>query len=180
MNRNPAPAVANVTATAMAGVPVDIVLPGSASGITLRIISQPQNGSVGIADGVATYFPFAGFTGTDTFTFSAYDGSKNSALATATVVAMANNPTLKAPSITTNPASMKLARGAAGTMNFWATGTPFLSYQWYKNGWPIAGATTGTLVFKSAASTDAATYVGVAKNSAGAKASKPATLTVGP
>ena len=31
------------------------------------------------------YFPNAGFTGSDTFTYAAWDGSKNSALATGTV-----------------------------------------------------------------------------------------------
>jgi hypothetical protein len=34
---------------------------------------------------VATYFPEPGFAGTDTFTFAAYDGAKNSALATGTI-----------------------------------------------------------------------------------------------
>jgi len=35
---------------------------------------------------VATYFPNSGSIGTDVFTFAAYDGSKNSSLATGTVV----------------------------------------------------------------------------------------------
>ena len=34
---------------------------------------------------MATYFPNPGFVGTDQFTFAAYDGSKNSDLATGTV-----------------------------------------------------------------------------------------------
>ena len=48
------------------------------SGATLRIISQPANGSVGLLNNVATYLPNPGFVGSDTFTFAAYDGSKNS------------------------------------------------------------------------------------------------------
>jgi PKD repeat protein len=51
----------------------------------LRIISQPANGSVGLSGGTATYFPNPGFIGTDSFTFAAYDGSKNSNLGTGTV-----------------------------------------------------------------------------------------------
>ena len=60
-------------------------LPGS--GATLRIISQATNGAVGLNTntGVATYFPNPGFVGIDQFTFAAYDGSKNSNLATGTV-----------------------------------------------------------------------------------------------
>ena len=61
--------------------------------VGLRIISQAANGSIGLNTntGVATYFPNPGFVGTDTFTFAAYDGSKNSNLATGTV-AVAQGP----------------------------------------------------------------------------------------
>jgi hypothetical protein len=67
---------------------VAILLPFTGPGATPRIISQAANGSVGLNTntGVATYFPNPGFVGTDHFTFAAYDGSKNSTLATGTVV----------------------------------------------------------------------------------------------
>ena len=67
---------------------VAILLPVTGPGATPRIISQAANGSVGLNTntGVATYFPNPGFVGTDHFTFAAYDGSKNSTLATGTVV----------------------------------------------------------------------------------------------
>jgi hypothetical protein len=65
---------------------VAMSLPATGTGLTLRIISQPADGSVGLSNNVATYFPNAGFVGSDTFTFAAYDGSKNSSLATGTVV----------------------------------------------------------------------------------------------
>lgn len=68
-----------------------MTLPATGSGLTLRIISQPANGSVGLNGAVATYFPDPGFVGTNKFTFAAYDGSKNSNLATGTV-AVAQGP----------------------------------------------------------------------------------------
>ncbi|WP_446812249.1 dockerin type I domain-containing protein (plasmid) [Methylomonas sp. 2BW1-5-20] len=77
MNTTPAPVTADVTATTVAGTPVDLTLPGNVAGVTLRILKQPQNGTVGLNNGIATYFPFEGFTGTDTFLFAGYDGSKN-------------------------------------------------------------------------------------------------------
>ncbi len=40
---------------------------------------------MGLLNNVATYFPNPGFVGTDTFTYAAYDGSKNSNLGTVTV-----------------------------------------------------------------------------------------------
>jgi hypothetical protein len=52
---------------------------------TLRIISQPAHGLLGVTNKVLTYFPDAGFAGNDSFTYAAYDGAKNSTLATGTV-----------------------------------------------------------------------------------------------
>ena len=59
-----------------------IVAPASA---TLRIISQPASGSLGVSNKVLTYFPDAGFIGNATFTYAAWDGSKNSTLTTGIV-----------------------------------------------------------------------------------------------
>jgi PKD repeat protein len=62
-----------------------MTLPISGAGAAPRILSQPAHGSVGLNGQVASYFPDPGFVGTDTFTFAAWDGSKNSDLATATI-----------------------------------------------------------------------------------------------
>ena len=73
--------------------PVNIPLPVTGAGATLRIISQAANGALGLNTntGVATYFPNPGFVGTDHFTFAAYDGAKNSNLATG-IVKVAQGP----------------------------------------------------------------------------------------
>jgi hypothetical protein len=84
-NTNAAPTVANVTTNTSNDQPLNIILPATGSGLTFHIISQSSYGSVGLSNNVATYFPSPGFVGTDTFTFAAYDGSKNSGLATGTV-----------------------------------------------------------------------------------------------
>jgi len=85
-NNSTAPVVSSLSTNTSNDQPVAMPLPATGSSLTLRIISQPANGSIGLSNGVATYFPDAGFVGTDTFTFAAYDGSKNSNLATGTVV----------------------------------------------------------------------------------------------
>jgi PKD repeat protein len=59
--------------------------------LTFRIVSQPANGTVSLSGRTATYYPFAGFSGTDTFTYAAWDGSIDSNLATVTV-AVASPP----------------------------------------------------------------------------------------
>jgi PKD repeat protein len=63
-----------------------MTLPVSGTGASPRVISQPGHGSVGLSGQIATYFPEAGFVGTDSFTYAAWDGSKNSGLGTGTIV----------------------------------------------------------------------------------------------
>ena len=89
---------------------------------TLRIISQPTNGSLGVSNNVLAYFPNAGFTGSDTFTYAAWDGSKNSALATGTV------------SVAQGPYSLSIVSHAA-------TNAPV--------GWPVAFAVVPTVTNNS-------------------------------
>ncbi len=70
------------------GVPVPVALEADDSDgdpLELRIVSQPAGGTVALAGSTATYYPFAGFYGEDTFTFAAWDGSTDSNLATVTV-----------------------------------------------------------------------------------------------
>jgi hypothetical protein len=93
-NRNAAAVVQNVSASTFSGQTVQINLPArDANGntLTLRIVSQPDNGSVGLSNRVATYFAPAGFVGYDHFTFAAWDGATDSNLGTGTV-AVAQGP----------------------------------------------------------------------------------------
>ena len=86
-NTNAAPTVVGVVTDTTNDQSVNIPLTVTGAGAWPRIISQAANGSVGLNTntGIATYFPNPGFVGTDQFTFAAYDGAKNSNLATGTV-----------------------------------------------------------------------------------------------
>ncbi len=89
-DRNPnRPAVArDASASTPWETPVDVPLEASdADGdpLELRIVDRPAHGRVALAGAVATYVPDEGFTGTDSFTWAAFDGDTDSNLATVTV-----------------------------------------------------------------------------------------------
>jgi len=90
-NLSAAPVASNLSTNTLSGQPVAMNLTVSGGGAAPRIIAQPAHGSVGLNGHIATYFPEPGFVGTDTFTFAAWDGSKNSVLATGTI-AVAQGP----------------------------------------------------------------------------------------
>jgi hypothetical protein len=87
-NSNRAPSVTNLTLTTSPDSSATWRLQGSdADGnmLSYRIVSQPAHGTVGVSGTQATFFPESGFTGTDTFTYAAWDGSVNSNLGNVTV-----------------------------------------------------------------------------------------------
>jgi hypothetical protein len=83
-----------------------------------------------------------------------------------------------APTFTAHPASQALAAGASATFSATAAGSPAPTYQWSKDGAPIAAATSSSYTLSSLRSTDAGAYRVVATNSAGSATSNPAQLTV--
>ena len=85
---NPPATVGNASATTAGGTPVTIPLSATdphGNPLTLRVVSQPANGTTGLTGTQATYYPDASFSGTDTFTFAAWNGSTDSNLGTVTV-----------------------------------------------------------------------------------------------
>jgi hypothetical protein len=87
-NRNRPPAVSNAILATTEGMPKSIPLIASdpdGNPLTLRIVSQPSNGTVALTGSTAIFHPYPGFTGNDTFTFAAWDGSTNSNLGTVSV-----------------------------------------------------------------------------------------------
>jgi len=80
---NSAPYVQDITTGTPAGVPVQVQLRGSdanGNSLTLRIVSQPIGGTVGLVGNQATYYPLPGYSGKDQFTYAAWDGYTNSNL----------------------------------------------------------------------------------------------------
>jgi len=88
-------------------------------------------------------------------------------------------PAVVAPSISTQPLSASAVVGRSLSLTVTATGTQPLTYQWYKSGITIAGATSSSLTFAAISSADVGGYTVTVSNSAGSVTSSVATVTVG-
>jgi hypothetical protein len=101
-------------------------------------------------------------------------GSVTSASATLTV-----NVPNTAPAILVPPASVSVQVGQVAGFSVTASGTPPLSYQWRRNGTPIAGATTSSYITPVTTLADnGATFDVEVSNTLGSVTSAAATLTV--
>lgn len=106
------------------------------------------------------------------------DVSNSAGTATSNAASLTVNPLVVAPNITSHPASQTVNVGTQVTFSVGASGTTPFSYQWYRNGSPIDGASGSTYTIASAQVTDAANYVVSVGNSAGTATSNAAALTV--
>ncbi len=118
-NSNRAPVVNNASASTVVGQSATIqlsVTDADGNATTLRVVSQPAHGTVTLAGAAATYTPYAGWEGTDTFTYAAWDGSVDSNLGSVSVtVAAAQRPSFP-PEGVVNAASYQGGGIAPGEM----------------------------------------------------------------
>jgi len=124
---NQAPVAANDTYTADEGVMLSVDAPGvlandndpDSDPLTAVLVDDVSNGTLNLnADGLFTYMPDTGFSGIDTFTYTANDGSQSSNVATVSIVV--NPASAVLTSIVVTPAQPILEIG--GTQQFTATG----------------------------------------------------------
>ncbi|HEY0944609.1 MAG TPA: ExeM/NucH family extracellular endonuclease, partial [Opitutaceae bacterium] len=94
------------------------------------------------------------------------------------VVGLALQPDPYAPTIVTQPESQSATVGDTVTFFVEVDAYPAPTYQWFKDGAPIPGATSATLTLTDITLTEAGDYTVVATNSAGSATSAVATLTI--
>jgi kumamolisin len=82
------------------------------------------------------------------------------------------------PLILTEPQAQIVTAGATVTFSVTANGAPPPTYQWFKAGQPINGATSAILTLSNVQASDAATYTVVVTNFQGSVTSSPAFLVV--
>ncbi len=83
-----------------------------------------------------------------------------------------------APLIAKDPAPQTVALGDPVTLRVTALGVPAVTYQWYKDGNAIDGATAATYTIAAAGAGDAAAYTVTVTNTAGSASTAVAQLTV--
>lgn len=95
-NNNAHPAVTNRTLVTAVNASGSLTLGSNETSATLRIVSQPQHGTVALAGGTATYHPEKNFAGADSFSYAAFDGyaDSNLGMVSVTVGDPATAPTL--------------------------------------------------------------------------------------
>jgi Immunoglobulin domain/Immunoglobulin I-set domain len=86
---------------------------------------------------------------------------------------------MTAPTLMSQPTNQSVTAGQSATFSVVATGTAPLTYQWQKNGSPIAGATSSSYTTPATTPADSGSqFKVVVANPAGSSTSNPATLTV--
>lgn len=123
--RNRPPVASNGSASTGTATAVSIglrALDADSNPLTLRIVSRPGHGRAGIAGTTATYVPDDGFSGSDTFTFAAWDGWTESNLATVTV-AVATAPQTASLTVTKSGSGGGLVTSAPAAINCGGTCT---------------------------------------------------------
>jgi hypothetical protein len=85
-----------------------------------------------------------------------------------------------APAITLPPAFQAVQTGGTATFSVTATGNPTLRHQWFKNGAPIAGATSATLILTNVQTLDYGFYSVKVSNDLGTATSDAVALLVVP
>jgi hypothetical protein len=196
-NSNHPPQVSSASASTTNGNPVTITLSASDADhnpLSFRIVSQPGHGTAGLVGVQATYYPDAGFVGTDTFTFAAWDGSTNSNLGTVSVAVTAATCTLNitataAPTTVvigqsvTFSASVSSSAGCSGSLAYdwdFGDGTAHSSLASPTHTYTVAGSYTWklTLSMAGAAVTGTGPMTVLASCTAPAITTQPASQTV--
>jgi hypothetical protein len=143
---------------------------------TAPLTYQWYNGGIAIVGATSrSYTTAATVSGNSgsayTVTVTNVAGSVTSAAAVLTVNSL--------PAITTQPVSQTVTSGQTASFVVVATGTAPLSYQWFRNGAAIAGATSSSYTTAATVSGDSgALFTVTITNTAGSVTSATATLTV--
>ncbi|MBE1160707.1 beta-1,3-glucanase family protein [Dyella acidiphila] len=170
----------NLTATAISSSAVNLGWNASAtSGVTYTVLRN----AAAIANGVSgTVYSDTGLAASTTYSYvveavntAGTSPASNTAI---TTTAASGSGSVTAPAVTTSPSSQTVTIGRTATFAVVATGDT-LSYQWYKNGTAIIGATGASYTTPGTTYADnSSSFTVTVSNSAGSANSSAASLSV--
>ncbi|MFT3782202.1 MAG: discoidin domain-containing protein [Nibricoccus sp.] len=143
---------------------------------TMPFTYQWKKNGANIAGATSATLSIASAAVSDAATYTALVSNSAGSTLSDNAVLTVSSP-VAAPTITTQPVSVGLTQGNAASFTVVASGTS-LSYQWYKNGVAISGATARTYTIAATALSDAGNYSVVVSNSAGSVTSSTVSLSV--
>lgn len=166
------------TVSTTPNTPVAITLiaaPSDGFSTTYATTFGPFNGTLTGRAPNLTYRPNVGYTGQDSFYFTADNGVGKSES-----VQVRINVRAGAPSIVTPLVARTANAGEAVTLTVVASSLTPVTYEWTKAGNVIVGATAATLTLPGVLTSQAGPYAVAVTNAAGTAASAPVAVTVNP
>jgi hypothetical protein len=174
------PLVLNV-ALQFTSQPAGLALNGGGTGVlsaavegTAPVTYQWRKNGTAIEGATAASYTFSSASAADVGSYDLVAGNIVGSVTSNKVQVTLNTPV----SIALQPVSVSVNPGALATLSVTATGTAPITYQWSKNGIPLAGATSSSLLLAGVGELDAGSYAVVVSNVAGSATSTAAALTV--
>ena len=141
---NNPPTATNQNLSTSAGVPLNVTLggtdPDAGDELTISMGSQGENGIVRAEGAQAVYTPDAGFYGTDSFTFSVFDGVSTTKGIIMVEVLEPNTP----PTIVHSSDALEGEVDQSLDISVEVEGGFPMTYQWFRDGTPVGNAGTVT------------------------------------
>jgi hypothetical protein len=131
------PSVSDVSASTAPGTVVTVALHATTTTtrpLVWSVVDQPAHGSTNVSSGSAVYTPDVGFTGQDTFTVQASDGTLPSNIATVTVTVGSPPPAPPVASINAPSAVVAGTRVEVDALDSYDPTLGPLMYKWDLNG----------------------------------------------
>lgn len=148
----------------------------SASGTRAPAYQWFRNGLV-VSGATAATLSLANVSASDAGSYYVVITDSGYTVTSASATLVVNVPA-NSPSITAQPQAQAVAAGASVTLSVTAAGTAPLTYQWYKDGTPVAGQTSATYSIAAVAVAQAGSYTVVVTGPGGSVTSSAAALTV--
>ncbi len=169
------------TPVSIAQQPVGVSVNPGASAIlsvvasgTVPISYQWSKNGVPLAGATTSSLLLAGAQALDAGSYAVVVSNVAGSVTSASVAVSVNAPV----TISTQPQGMQLLPNASFTLTVAAAGTAPLSYQWYKNGTPLVGATGDSYAISGAQNSDAGSYSVLVSNIVGSVASDAAVVSL--